>query len=71
MSHRSLFFVWVVSIASVCLFALVADANSNAANGNSSVSATAASGYDGPAQLPIATVASSMAESRRQDRSSA
>ena len=62
MSHRSVFLVLVVSIASVCLFALVAGANSNSANGKSSVGATAASGYDGPAQLPIATVASSVAE---------
>jgi hypothetical protein len=48
MSHRSVFFVLVVPIVSVCLFAQSVQ--------------PAASGYDGPAQLPMATVASSMAE---------
>ena len=46
MSHRLVFFVLVVPIVSVCL----------------NFSVAAATGYDGPAQLPIATVASSMAE---------
>ena len=41
---------------------LVADANNNTATGNFSLSIAPASGYDGPAELPIATVASSMAD---------
>ena len=44
---RSVISVFVFTIVSVCLFVQ---------------SATAASNYDGPAQLPIATVASSMAD---------
>jgi hypothetical protein len=50
MSHRFVSFGLVIPIVSVCLFA------------NFSVSFAADSGYDGPAQLPIATVASSMAQ---------
>jgi hypothetical protein len=42
--------------------AMVTDANNNAATGNFSVNVAPANGYDGPAQLPIATVASSMAD---------
>ncbi len=42
--------------------ALVTDANGNTASGNFSVGVAVASSYDGPAQLPIATVASSMAQ---------
>ena len=47
MSQRLMIFAFLVPIVSVCLFIR---------------SAAAASDYDGPAQLPIATVASSMAE---------
>jgi Putative Ig domain len=42
--------------------AMVTDANNNTASGNFSVSVAPANGYDGPAQLPIATVASAMAD---------
>ena len=42
--------------------AMVTDANNNTASGNFSVNVAAANGYDGPAQLPIATVASSLAD---------
>ena len=42
--------------------AMVTDANNKTATGNFSVNVTPANGYDGPAQLPIATVASSMAD---------
>jgi hypothetical protein len=40
----------------------VTDASSKTATGNVSVNVAAGSGYDGPAQLPLATVASSMAD---------
>jgi Putative Ig domain len=40
----------------------VTDARSNAASGNFSLSVAPATGYDGPARLPITTVASSMAD---------
>lgn len=40
----------------------VADANSKTATGNFSVTVVAGSGYDGPAQLPIATVPSALAD---------
>ena len=41
---------------------MVTDAAKNTATSNTSVTVVAGSGYDGPAQLPIATVASSMAD---------
>jgi hypothetical protein len=40
----------------------VADANNNTTSGNFSVNIAPASGYDGPAELPITTVASAMAD---------
>jgi hypothetical protein len=40
----------------------VADANRKTATGNFSVTVTASGAYDGPAQLPIATVATAMAD---------
>ena len=40
----------------------VTDAGNNTANGNFSVSVAPATGYDGPARLPMTTVASSMAD---------
>ena len=40
----------------------VTDASNNTASGNFGVTVVATTGYDGPAQLPIATVASSMAD---------
>ena len=41
---------------------MVTDATNKTATGNFSVTVVAGSGYDGPAQLPIATVASAMAD---------
>jgi len=41
----------------------VSDAASHSASGNFSLSVASSSGYDGPAQLPLATVPSSMADS--------
>ena len=41
---------------------MVTDATNKTASGNFSVRVVAGSGYDGPAQLPIATVFSSMAD---------
>jgi len=41
----------------------VTDAANRTANGNFSVTVASGSGYDGPAQLPLVTVASSMADS--------
>lgn len=40
----------------------VADANHKSASGNFAVGVVAGNGYDGPAQLPIATVSSAMAD---------
>jgi hypothetical protein len=42
--------------------ATLMDANNNAASGKFSVNVVAGNGYDGPAELPIATVASAMAD---------
>jgi hypothetical protein len=42
--------------------AMVTDATNQTASGNFSVSVVAGNGYDGPAELPIATVASAMAD---------
>jgi hypothetical protein len=41
---------------------MVTDSANETASGNSSVTVTAGSGYDGPAQLPIATVSSALAD---------
>lgn len=59
MSHRSVFLVAAVPVISICLFAKNVPPPAPA----KSVAGNATSGdYDGPAQLPIATVASSMAD---------
>ncbi len=56
-------FVGVPSTAGTFNFTvMVKDAGSNMATGNYSLTLAAATGYDGPAQLPIATVASSLAD---------
>src|SRR5450755_3592880 len=56
-------FVGIPTAAGSFNFAVSAtDANGNTTTGNFSVNIAAASGYDGPALLPVATVTSSMAQ---------
>ncbi|HSZ60686.1 MAG TPA: Ig domain-containing protein [Terriglobales bacterium] len=56
-------FVGTLTTAGTFNFTVMAtDANNNTVTSNFSVQIARATGYDGPAQLPIATVASSMAD---------